>query len=261
MLKFLDSAWHVLSAIRIWAPVCHHPASAMQASSALASSNHIDGCAAAAQVQGPAYAWLTPSVPLPEPPAGPPGPASDASPGPAAACVIHHKFVCLASHWNEPQRPEVGFLLLSTMWTAIVFLMGVCIGRRTRLTQHSPALARASDAPSSAPVAHSSDRCPDAVKSVKVPWVHFGASLLPEPAASCIETPPGSELEFDEELCFTKHRGVRMTVDEAYLEVLAEAQWRLENGPGAAYTASEAEYYDELCRAGEEPVSPATGGL
>jgi hypothetical protein len=52
-----------------------------------------------------------------------------------------------------------------------------------------------------------------------------------------------------------------MTVDEAYLEVLAEAQWRLENGPGAAYTASEAEYYDELCRAGEEPVSPATGGL
>jgi hypothetical protein len=36
-----------------------------------------------------------------------------------------------------------------------------------------------------------------------------------------------------------------MTVDEAYLEVLAEAQWRLENGPGAAYTESEAEYYNE----------------
>ena len=128
--------------------------------------------------------------------------------------MICHKFVRLASHWNEPQRPEVGFLLLSTMWTAIIFLMGVCVGRRTRLTQHSQALARASDAPSSAPVAHSSDRCPDAVKSVKVPWVQFGASLLTEPSASCIETPPGSELEFDEECCFTIYKGVRMTVDE-----------------------------------------------
>ena len=47
-----------------------------------------------------------------------------------------------------------------------------------------------------------------------------------------------------------------MTVDEAYLAVLEEAQWRAENGPGAAYTESEAEYYDEQCRAREGTETP-----
>ena len=147
-------------------------------------------------------------------------------------------------------------LLLTTMWTGIVFLLGFCAGRRTSPAQTCAALTRASDAPSRAPKAHSEDRCPEAVHSVKVPEIYFGATCSTYSSASRVETPAGSENEIDEELCFTKYRGVRMTVDEAYLAVLEEAQWRAENGPGAAYTESEAEYYDEQCRAGEQTEAP-----
>ena len=46
-----------------------------------------------------------------------------------------------------------------------------------------------------------------------------------------------------------------MTVDEAYLEALAEAEWRMEN-PGGAYAASEVDYYNEQCWAEEEAETP-----
>ena len=138
----------------------------------------------------------------------------------------------------------------------MVFMLGVCTGRLASQAPNSEAPTRASDAPSRAPKAHSEDRCPEAVHSVKVPEIHFGATCSTYSSASRVETPAGSENEFDEELCFTKYRGVRMTVDEAYLAVLEEAQWRAENGPGAAYTESEAEYYDEQCRFGEGTEVP-----
>ena len=153
-------------------------------------------------------------------------------------------------------------LLLSTMWTGIIFLLGFCAGRRTSLAQRSEAPTGASDVPAGAPVAYDDDRCPEAVHSVKVPWVHFGASCLTHSTGSCVETPAEPEIEFDEECCFTKYRGVRMTVDDAYLAVLEEAQWRAENGPGAAYTPSEVDWCERQYYAGEEPdASPRTKKL
>ena len=155
-------------------------------------------------------------------------------------------------------------LLLSVLWTGIIFLLGFCAGRRTSLAQRSEAPTGASDVPVRAQVAYDDDRCPEAVNSVKVPWVHFGASCLTHTTGSCVETPaePETENEFDEECCITKYRGVRMTVDEAYLAVLEEAQWRVENGPGAAYTASEVDWCERQYYAGEEPdASPRTKKL
>ena len=50
-----------------------------------------------------------------------------------------------------------------------------------------------------------------------------------------------------------------MTVDEAYLEVLREAEWRAENGPGACYTQSEVDWCERQYYAGDEPdATPRT---
>jgi hypothetical protein len=68
-------------------------------------------------------------------------------------------------------------------------------------------------------------------------------------------SPALSDSDFDERLCYTVHRGVYMTVDEAYLEVLEEQQFRAENGPGAAYHPEEVDMYafDEMYAVEQRP--------
>ena len=101
-------------------------------------------------------------------------------------------------------------------------------------------------------MAPSSEHCSDIVRTANAPWVTFGAPCFTVTAASNTDTPAGQELEFNEECLWTFRRGKRMTVDEAMLEIDEEAEWRAENGPGAAYTASEAEWYDQKWSALEE---------